>query len=141
MAKIKIYDRELYYDTTDDDIYELRPDGTYQKTHIGGAALVIDQKGTGSIFNADKSVTNASQVEAIPAGAKSVTVKNISGTATDIMRFRFGTDNSVTATTNTGFYLLAGEQSPPIPIMDGQTWWAWIGNNAVAFSASVVWGL
>lgn len=42
MAKIKIFDRELYYDTTDDGIYELRPDGTYQKTHSGGAALVTD---------------------------------------------------------------------------------------------------
>lgn len=42
MAKIKIFDRELYYDTTDDGIYELRPDGTYQKTHIGGATLVTD---------------------------------------------------------------------------------------------------
>lgn len=41
MAKIKIFDRELYYDTTDDGIYELRPDGTYQKTHSGGAPLVI----------------------------------------------------------------------------------------------------
>lgn len=36
MAKVKITGQESYYDDSDDCIYELRPDGTYQKTHTNG---------------------------------------------------------------------------------------------------------
>lgn len=37
MAKIEVAARELYFDTSDHNLYELRPDGTYQQVGTGGA--------------------------------------------------------------------------------------------------------
>lgn len=85
MAKIKIFDRELYYDTTDDGIYELRPDGTYQKTHSGGAALVtdgMDGASTVMLTNATATGTAGSTQLSAPLKSKCTYLAKLGGNNT-----------------------------------------------------------
>lgn len=140
MAKIKVSDRELYYDTTDDFTYELRPDGVYQVVGVRGADRVLPSgpagvSATSGGYDADKSVTTSSQREAIPSGASAVWVRN--NDATNFMRFRFG-DSTVTATGTTGFRINANEVVQ-VPVPPDATHWAYIADTATV-TASVVWG-
>lgn len=110
MAKIKIFDRELYYDTTDDGIYELRPDGTYQKTHSGGAALVTDSISlSGNSQGSVSTSTTAAQSSALTGGVYDVwssvdTYIKVNATANDV-------------TTSTG-YLLRANNTVPVIVPD-----------------------
>lgn len=104
----------------------------------GGFEEVPAPVGNGVIasdYAADKSVTTASQREAIPTGAVSLEVYNQG--ATNFMRFRFG-DSTVVATVTTGFFVDAGERLS-VPVPSGATHWAYIADTA-GVTASTVWG-
>jgi len=112
------------------------------KRTAGGQLAVVtaiaDGAGNGVIgsdYDGDKSVTTASQREAVPTGAKSVEVYNQG--PTNFMRFRFG-DSTVDATVTTGFFVDAGERLS-VPVPGSATHWAYIADTA-GVTASVVWG-
>ena len=112
-------------------------------THTPGA---VGTGVVGSDYAADRATSTASAAEAIPTGATSLYVENLSNAAAEVIRFRFG-DATVTATTNTGWRLSAGSTASAIagptylsvPVPPGATHWAYNSLSGTPTMATL-WG-
>lgn len=110
-----------------------------------GLVGVKDGAGNGvlaSNYDADKTAGTTSIAEALPTSAQSLEVVNTHATA--VVRFRFGSDNTVVATATTGFIVAPGEKVA-VPIAAntsaGNTpYWAYISDTASTTLAVVVGG-
>src|SRR3990172_3611456 len=82
MAKVK-YDREVYYDTTDGNYYQLNPEGTYNRISIDGAGLVQSSPTGAFISQQTLTLSATSQSLTVPATANSALIRIQGGVVTD----------------------------------------------------------